>query len=68
MRVGRKVEEVPLIFLIEVTDKTSGNFVKLKNFERFWGVLVSQNFEFFEYIFTIFFGFAKFVFYSSKVF
>ena len=67
MRVARKVEEVPLIFLIEVIAKGSGDFLNAKNVGNFEGVLISQNIEFFKFIPKIFFGFAKFVFCSPKV-
>ena len=67
MRVARKVEEVPLIFLIEVIAKGSEDFLEVKNFGNFEGVFILQNFEFFKFISKIFFGFAKFVFCSPKV-
>ena len=67
MRVARKVEEVPLIFLIEVIAKGSEDFLEVKNFGNFEGVLVLQCFEFFKFSSKIFFGFAKFVFCSPKV-
>ena len=67
MRVARKVEEVPLIFLIEVIAKGSEEFLKVKIFGTFEGVFISLNFEFFKFISKIFFGFAKFVFCSPKV-
>ena len=66
MRVARKVEEVPLIFLIEVIAKSSENFLNVKNFKIFEGVFISQNFEIFKFVSKIFFDFAKFVLCSPK--